>query len=138
MGRLRGWCLLLCCALGGLASARPLPADTGQLAASENIHLLAKRLQDAPLALRSDFALAVLSELIPVYRREAVRARSEFQRTSTHRDSSRWAAAVDALVLDMQRLLDGLLSGTPVQVSAQDIQTLYVIVDGNPVLLSGC
>jgi hypothetical protein len=136
-GRLCGCYLLLCWALAGLALAWPLLAHTGERAASENIHLLGKRLQDAPPALRSDFALAVLSELIPVYRREAVRARSEFQRTSTHRDSSRWAAAVDALVRDLQRLLEGLSPETPVQVTAQDPQTLYVIVDGNPVLLTG-
>lgn len=99
--------------------------------------MLGERLQSAPLALRSDFALAVLSELIPVYRREAVRARSDFQRASMKADSSRWAAAVDALVREMQLLLDGLLPETPVQVSAPDAQTLYVIVDGSPVLLTG-
>lgn len=99
--------------------------------------MLGERLQRAPLALRSDFALAVLSELIPVYRREAVRARSDFQRASMKADSSRWAAAVDALVREMQLLLDGLLPDTPVQVSAPDAQTLYVIVDGSPVLLTG-
>jgi len=121
----------------GLAFARPLSAHTAEPAASADIHRLAKRLQDAPVALRSDFALAVLSELIPAYRQEASQARSEVRRASRSGDTPRWAAAVDALVRDMQRLLDGLLPDTPVQVSAQDAETLYVIVDGSPVLLAG-
>jgi len=130
-------CLLLCAALGCLALARPSLADAGQLAASEAIDRLAKRLQGAPLALRSDLARAVLSELILAYGQEAIRARSEFRRTSFPAGSSRWTVAVDALVRDLQRLLEGLSPQTPVQVSAQGVQTLYVIVDGNPVLLIG-
>jgi hypothetical protein len=136
-GPVLGCSLLLGCALHGLAHAWSPDADTRKPAASAEIHLLAKRLQDAPVALRSDFALAVLSELIPAYRQEASRARSEFRRASTAGDAPRWASAVDALVRDMQRLLDGLLPETPVQVSAQDAETLYVIVDGSPVLLAG-
>ena len=130
-------CLLLCGALGCLALARPSLADVRQLAAADTIDLLAKRLQDAPMVLRSDFARAVLSEVILAYGQEASRARSEFRRTSFHTDSSRWTAAVDALVRDLQRLLEELLPSTPVQVSAQDAEALYVIVNGNPVLLAG-
>ena len=54
-----------------------------------------------------------------------------------HTDSSRWTVAVDALVRDLQQLLEELLPETPVQVSAQHAEALCVIVNGSPVLLAG-
>jgi hypothetical protein len=101
------------------------------------MYLLARRLEAAPPALRSDFALAVLSELIQAYRREADRARAESRPTQPGGGLSRWAVAVDALVLDLKRLRDGLVADTQVQINTRDARTLHLIVDGSPVLLNG-
>jgi len=129
--------LWLCCASGTAALAGEMPSDSSQLRKERTVHLLAARLKDAPLELRADFALVALSELIEAYSQEADRARAELRRTGGNSDLSRWVRAVDALILELQGLLDALGPDTPVQIMGRDAQTLYLIVDGNPVLLSG-
>jgi len=114
-----------------------LPTDSSLLRSEPSVPLLAARLEDAPLELRADFAQAALSELIEAYSREADRARAELRRTGGNRDLSRWVRAVDALIRELQGLLDALGPDTPVQIMGRDAQTVYLIVDDNPVLLSG-
>lgn len=111
--------------------------DSGQLRPARSVHMLAAHLKDAPLEERADFALAALSELIEAYSRETAGARAELRRTGGNRDLSRWVRAVDGLILELQALLDALSPETPVQISERDAETVYLIVDGNPVLLSG-
>jgi hypothetical protein len=101
------------------------------------VQRLAAGLRDAPNEERSDFALAALEGLIDAYGREAERARVELRHGSRNGDLSRWVRGVDALVLDLQALLDALRPETPVQISTPDTRTVYLVVDGNPVLLNG-
>jgi hypothetical protein len=131
-------CVLLCCALPGrLSAGSRLAAYDSQAAVPADIDRLAARLQDAPEALRSDFALAVLAELILVYQQEAERARAEVRHGAADRDLLRWSRAVEGMVADLQRLVDQLSPETPVLVSTLYADTVYLIVDGNPVLLTG-
>jgi len=119
------------------ARAGDLPTDTSLLRRGPSVHLLVSHLKDAPLEARADFALVALSELIEAYSHEADRARAELRRTGGKRDLSRWVRAVDALIRELQGLLDALGPDTPVQITGRDAHTVYLIVDGNPVLLSG-
>jgi hypothetical protein len=126
-----------------LATAAPVRADSDLSASAGGgqggglVQRLAASLRDAPNEARSDFALAVLDGLIEAYSREAERARMELRRGSHSRDLSRWVRAVDTMILDLQALLDTLQPATPVQISTPDSRTVYLIVDGSPVLLSG-
>jgi hypothetical protein len=129
--------LWLCCASGTAAPAGELPTDSSQLRTEYSVHLLAAHLKDAPLEMRADFALAVLSELIAAYSRETVQARAALRHTGGNRDLSRWVRAVDGLILQLQGLLDALSAETPVQISERDAETVYLIVGGSPVLLNG-
>jgi len=117
--------------------ADQLPTDSSQPWNERSIHLLAAHLKDAPLEARADFALVALSELIAAYSRETARARAALRRTRGNRDLSRWVRAVDGLILELQGVLDALSPETPVQISERDAETVYLIVDGSPVLLSG-
>ena len=119
------------------ALAGELPTDSSLLRTEPSVPLLAARLKDAPLELRADFALVALSELIEAYSQEADRARAELRRTGGNRDLSRWVRAIDALIRELQGLLDALGPDMPVQIMGRDAQTVYLIVDGEPVLLSG-
>lgn len=129
--------LWLCCVAGAAAPAGELTTQSDQLQKARNVHLLAARLKDAPLEARADFALVALSELIEAYGRESARARAELRRTGGNSDLSRWVRAVDGLVQELQGVLDAISSETPVQISGRDAGTVYLIVDGIPVVLSG-
>jgi hypothetical protein len=127
----------LCCAAGTAAPAGESTTYDGQLRMERNVHLLAARLKDAPLEARADFALVALSEMIQAYGRETARARAELRRTGGNSDLSRWVRAVDGLIVELQGLLDAISPETPVQISGRDAGTVYLIVNGSPVLLSG-
>jgi hypothetical protein len=122
---------------GHLGAASRLVAYDTQAQVPADIHGFAARLQDAPEPLRTEFALAALSELVLVYSREAERARAEIRRGPADPDLPRWSRAVEGLVADLQRLVDGLSPETAVSVSTLYPDTVYLIVDGNPVLLTG-
>ena len=122
---------------GHLGAASRLVAYDTQAQVPADIHRFAARLQDAPEPLRAEFALAALSELVLVYGREAERARAEIGRGRADQDLPRWSRAVEGLVADLQRLVDGLSPETAVSVSTLYPDTVYLIVDGNPVLLTG-
>lgn len=130
-------CSLLLCVRPALlaAASRTQTDDSGT--GSLDIHDLATGLADAPGPLRADFAHAALSELILAYQREAHRARAEGQRGGSDRELLRWSRAVNGLVADLQRLADSLTAETPVAVRATDVGPVSLVVDGNPVLLSG-
>ena len=135
-------CILVVCLCGGLsprAAAASRLADYNSAApvAAADIHTLAAALQDAPAPLRADFALAAVSELVEVYRREAERARAEVRRNGADRELLRWSKAVEGLVYDLQRLAERLSSDTPVLVTRVGLDTIYLVVDGTPVLLTG-
>jgi hypothetical protein len=101
------------------------------------VYLLAAGLREAPNEARSDFALAALSALIEVYEREAMQARTELRSGSRNRDLARWIRGVDAMIRDFQAMLDQLRPETPVRISTPDRHSVYLVVDGRPVLLSG-
>jgi len=129
--------LWLCCTSGTAALAGNPPTDSSQLRTERSVHVLAVHLKDTPLEERADFALVALSELIDAYSRETAQARAELLRTGGNRDLSRWVRAVDDLILKLQGLLDALSPETPVQIIERDAETVYLIVDGSPVLLNG-
>ncbi len=131
-------CVVLSCALPGrLTAGSRLAAYDSETVVSADIHGLAERLNNAPEALRAEFALAALSELIMVYQWEAERAQAEVRRGAAGKELLRWSRAVEGLVADLQRLADDLSPETPVVISAPYADTVYLVVDGNPVLLTG-
>jgi len=129
--------LWLCWASSMATPGGELPTDSSQLRTERSVHVLAAHLKDAPLEERADFALVALSELIEAYSRETAQARAELLRTDGNRDLPRWVRAVDDLILELQGLLDALSPETPVQIIERDAETVYLIVDGSPVLLNG-
>lgn len=125
------------------ATAMPVRSDNGLSATAAGtrgigrIQQIAAGLREAPNEARADFALAALTGLIEAYDRETARARAELRSGSRNRDLARWIRGVNAMILDLQRLLDGLKPETPVRISTPDSHTVYLIVDGTPVLLNG-
>lgn len=132
-------CLLLSIGLPSPVPAASRVSDYAILtpAPDADIHTLALSLGDAPAPLRADFALAVLSELVLVYEKEAERARTEVRQQAADRELLRWSRAVEGMVADLQSLADRLSPEAPVLVTSVDADTVYLVVDGAPVLLTG-
>lgn len=120
-----------------LAAARLTDYTGSRPVSAADVQDLTAYLRDAPDALRADFALAALTELVEVYSIEVARARAEPGGRSANPDLRRWVRAVEGMLDDLQGLLDTLTPETPVSVSTLHDGTVYLVVDGDPVLLSG-
>lgn len=131
------WWLLACLPWQAGAAARLTEfTDNAPISAADAGDLDAYFAQ-APAALRADFALVALEALIDAYHGEAERARYALQRRPAQPDLRRWVRAVDDMVAGLQRLVDGLTTDMPIDVTVLHGGTLYLVIDGQPVLLSG-
>jgi hypothetical protein len=98
---------------------------------------LARVLHDSPLPMRSDFAWLAISQMAGFYTEEAARARREARHTSRARNAARWAAAVDDYARKMALLADSITATTPIGINVDNNGSVYIYVDGQPVILTG-
>jgi len=132
---LRLW-LLLCCLSPGAAMAREPMPEKPPAAATSHINRLATTLIDAPEAMRADFAVAAIAEMVADYNEEANRARREARSHAKDRDLGRWAVAVDAYAANLAAIANAVTPATPVRVSIGADNGIYLDIDGKPVLVS--
>jgi hypothetical protein len=98
---------------------------------------LARGLHDSPQPMRSDFAWLALTRMAEFYNEEAARARRETRHTSRAGDASRWAAAVEDYARKMSSLADSITSATDIVINVDITNSVYVYVDGQPVIVTG-
>jgi hypothetical protein len=117
----------LCAAPAALARERP----------TYRLDQLAVQLGDSPQALRADLARIVLSEMAAGYAAEAAHARREIQHGSTDRDLRRWAAAVEGLAHELAASAETVTDTTPVRATLDRDNSVTLLVDGQPVTVTG-
>jgi hypothetical protein len=127
---------LLCCLSSGLAMARQAAAALPPAPATSQINRLAVALVDAPGAVRADFAVAAIAEMVVDYNEEAVRARREARDHGRDRDLGRWAVAVDAYAAELTAIANGVTAETPIRVAIGADDSISLDIDGRPVLVS--
>jgi hypothetical protein len=128
--------LLLCCLNPHPALARDPAPETPTASASLQINRLAAALVDAPEAMRADFAVAAIAEMIVDYNAEADLARREARTHARDHDLERWAAAVDAYAAELTSIANSVAPDTPVRVAIGTGNNISLEIDGTPVLVS--
>jgi hypothetical protein len=136
-----GWretclCLLLGCLPAYPAMARQPPPATPAAAVTSQITRLAAALVDAPESMRADFAVTAIAEMVVDYNEEATRARREARTHAGKRDLGRWAVAVDSYAAKLAALANGVTPETPVSVTLGAGNSIFLDIDGTPVLVS--
>jgi hypothetical protein len=133
-----GFCLLvlLCCLPPGPAMAREPMPEKPPTETTSHIHRLAAALIDAPEAMRADFAVAAIAEMVADYNEEADRARREARSHAKDRDLGRWAVAVDAYAAELTAIANNVTPATPVRVAVGADNGISLDIDGKPVLVS--
>jgi hypothetical protein len=127
--------LLLYCLPHCTAAARE--PDAASLTPAYQLDALAMSLADAPDTLRADLAYIAIDELAAAYASEADRARNEAGNQPGKRDLRRWANAVEDLALELSALAETVSGATPVQLGISPESSIYLIVDGKPVVVNG-
>ncbi|MGD8312975.1 MAG: hypothetical protein PVJ66_10300, partial [Gammaproteobacteria bacterium] len=127
-----GTLLLLCSLLPGLVQAveREYSMEAVRLSS------LARALVDAPAPMRADFAWIVIAEMASMYAEEAARARREPGKGGDRRGLLRWSGAVEAFADDLAALSNAIGSGTPVDISTGPDNTVYLYIEGRPVIVN--
>jgi len=134
----RGTCLsLLLCCLPPCPAGAVQPAPVIPLApATSQINRLAAALDAAPEAMRADFAVAAIAEMVVDYNEEANRARREARSHARDRDLGRWAVAVDTYATQLTLIANSVTPETPVTVAIGADNSISLEIDGTPVLVS--
>jgi hypothetical protein len=135
------WCvsclsLLLFCLQAYSTVARPATYEISPAPATRQINRLAVALVDAPAAMRADFAVAAIAEMVVDYNEEADRARREARSHVGDRDLGRWAIAVDAYAANLTAIANHVTPDTPVGVAIGAGNSISLDIDGVPVLVS--
>jgi len=128
--------LLLCCLPTHPATARQPAQDTTPAPAASQINRLAAALVDAPAALRADFAVAAITEMVADYNAEASRARRETRGRDREHDLARWSGAVDAYAAELTATAENITAETPIRVTIGADTSISLDIDGKPVLVS--
>jgi len=128
--------LLLFCLQVFPAVARQAMYEKSPAPATRQINRLAVALVDAPAAMRADFAVAAIAEMVVDYNAEADRARREVRSHVGDRDLGRWAIAVDAYAAKLTAIANSVTPDTPVRVSIGAGSSISLDIDGVPVLVS--
>jgi hypothetical protein len=128
--------LLLCCLPPYPAMARQPAPEKPLAAAPSHINRLAATLVDSPEAMRADFAVAAIAEMVVDYNEEAARARREARGHAKDRDLGRWAVAVDAYAAELTAIANSVTPATPVRVTVGAGNSISLDIDGKPVLVS--
>lgn len=126
--------VLFCLVLG--IEGMPGPAMAEQAPVTQLVRL-AGSLRNAPDPVRMDFAWLAITEMVAIYKEEAVRARRESRHSGRARDGARWAAAVDAYAAEIREIADGLTTATPVGITIGAGNSVLVYVAGRPVSVTG-
>lgn len=126
--------LAACCVLALAASAGvPARADGEPAArASSEFRQLALGLRRTPRPVRSDFAVAVLREMIAMYR-------AEIKPGDLAVDDSayaRWSRSVSGFADQLQAAADRIAPGTPVAILSGPDGDVYLEVQGRPIIVS--
>ena len=132
---------LLCLLLGSPAPAAEnrMPVIHIPQAPAQVFYLdeLALGLQAAPTATRADLARIAIEELAYTYAREAQRAREQDQGGAAQQDSRRWSLAVQQLSRELAALAELVSPESSVRLGIGAEQSVYMTVDGNPVVVNG-
>ena len=99
---------------------------------------LASAVAQAPAAERAAFARTALITMADQYRREIGKARSYAHRDAKHRrKAARWSAATLKYIDDLYATAEGIDEYTIVEVLPGAEESVQLLVDGVPVVLSG-
>lgn len=134
------WCLPWLTTLALLLSIPPVLAIVPTPEATlpdVSLNRLALSVADGPDPLRSDLAYAALAELAETYAFEARRARQEYRNHPNDADLRRWANAVDTMASELSTLAKMLTPMTSIDVGISPENSLYLIVGGKPVVVTG-
>jgi hypothetical protein len=114
-----------------------LPA--GIAAATQSAHSLnrlASALSGAAGPLRADFAHLALTELVADYAVETERARHELRQGPADQDLARWTRATAARGKELAGLAASVTADTPVQIDILHSGAVFLVISGEPVILS--
>ena len=92
-------------------------------------------MQDAPIALRREFATTALRNLAEAYSAEATLARQEASQHKKNANLRGWSIAVDRFARQLPLLLDDIALGLPVNLSMGGGQSLAIVVADRVVIL---
>lgn len=112
----------------------PVPGSSRE---DVSLNRLALSVAEGPDPLRTDLAYVALTELADSYALEADRARQESRARRENRDLGRWINAVDAMASELSFLAKSLTPATSVEVGISPENSMYLIIDGKPVVVSG-
>ena len=127
--------LLLCMSPPGTAFA--FESAAVEKVPAYHLDELAFGLKDASGPVRADLAYAAVAELAAAYARESELARREIQRQPEQRKLQRWAVAVESLASELEQLAQTVTTQSSVQTAIGPGTSLYLSVDGKPVVVSG-
>ena len=127
--------LLLCLVPLGIATAFEPGATKKEPA--YYLDQLALGLKDAPGPVRADLAYAAISELAAAFTLEARLARQELRHQPGQRKLRRWAVAVESLASELDELAQTVTTQSSVHIGFGPGNSLYLIVDDKPVVVSG-
>ncbi|MCO6411724.1 MAG: hypothetical protein J5I92_03180 [Thiogranum sp.] len=119
----------------GAAAPQAPAVDPGVL--PWQLNAVATQLQGAAAELRADLAGIALDELATAYAQEALKARGDQQHHTADRELQRWADAVDRLATHLATLAESVTSLTAVHIDVSPEHSLYLVIDGEPVVVSG-
>lgn len=101
------------------------------------LNALATELERAPADVRADLAGIALDELAAAYAQEALQARGDQRHDAADRELQRWADAVDRLAAHLATLAASVTSLTTVSIGVSPEHSLYLVIDGEPVVVNG-
>lgn len=122
------------CSSGVIAAREPAVRD-----AAPDLYLgeLAFNLRDQPAWIRAELALAAITEMAEAYSLEAERARLDVQRKGRKQDLRSWTYAVDGMARELAELANSLTSSSPVHIGVSQENSVYLVVDGHPLIVNG-
>jgi hypothetical protein len=127
---------LLLLLLGTLPPGSGQSRDWDDSTAPVRLSSLARALVDAPAPMRADFAWIVIAEMATMYSEEATRARRESARGKDRRGLLRWSNAVEDFADDLAALSGTIDLTTPVDIRTGPDNSIYLYVDGRPVIVN--
>jgi hypothetical protein len=126
--------LLFCAAPAGARGPAP---DALSGTGPHYLDELLPGLASAPADVRADLAYIAVSELAASFATEAQRAREEIRGQPGRRALGRWIQGVEELAADLLALADSISDASVVQVGVNPENSIYLVVDGTPVVING-
>ena len=123
-----------CCSSSAMVAHEAVTQDT---VADLYLGELAFNLKDQPAWIRAELALAAITEMADVYSLEAKRARLDIQPKGRQRDLRSWTVAVDDMARELALLANSLSSSSSVYIGVSQENSVYLVVDGHPLIVNG-